>query len=87
MSNLLHQVSWSLLYIIGQREGRRGIFYSYNVTELAIYVDSIEDVSGICEMDSLKSLSVNEKSISDEAIDQLEDKGIKVTTKKSDDEN
>lgn len=38
-------------------------------------------------MDSLKSLSVNEKSISDEAIDQLEDKGIKVTTKKSDDEN
>jgi len=29
MSNLLHQVSWSLLYIIGQREGRRGIFYSY----------------------------------------------------------
>lgn len=29
MSNLLRQVSWSLLYIIGQREGRRGIFYSY----------------------------------------------------------
>ena len=56
-----------------------------NVTDLAIYVDSIEDVSGICEMDSLKSLTVSEGSISDEAIDQLDEKGIKVTQKKSDD--
>ena len=56
-----------------------------NVTELAIYVDSIEDVSGICEMDSLKNLTVSEGSISDEAIDQLDEKGIKVTQKKSDD--
>lgn len=52
-----------------------------NVTELAIYVDSIEDVSGICEMDSLKSLTVSEGSISDEAIDQLDEKEIKVTQK------
>ena len=52
-----------------------------NVTELAIYVDSIEDVSGICEMDSLKSLTVSEGSISDEAIHQLDEKGIKVTQK------
>lgn len=56
-----------------------------NVTDLAIYVDSIEDVSGICEMDSLKSLTVSEGSISDEAINQLEEKGIKVVQKKSDD--
>ena len=56
-----------------------------NVTDLAIYVDSIEDVSGICEMDSLKSLTVSEESISDEAINQLDEKGIKVTQKKSDD--
>lgn len=56
-----------------------------NVTDLAIYVDSIEDVSGICEMDSLKNLTVSEESISDEAIDQLDEKGIKVTQKKSDD--
>ncbi|HPY84515.1 MAG TPA: hypothetical protein PLS20_05720 [Ruminococcus flavefaciens] len=56
-----------------------------NVTDLAIYVDSIEDVSGICEMDSLKSLTVSECSISDEAINQLDEKGIKVTQKKSDD--
>jgi Leucine-rich repeat (LRR) protein len=53
-----------------------------NVTELVIYVDSIEDVSGICEMDSLKSLTVSEGSISDEAIHQLDEKGIKVTQKK-----
>lgn len=53
-----------------------------NVTDLAIYVDSIEDVSGICEMDSLKSLTVSEGSISDEAINQLDEKGIKVTQKK-----
>lgn len=52
-----------------------------NVSELFIYVDSIEDVSGICEMDSLKSLTVSEESISDEAIDQLDEKGIKVTQK------
>ena len=56
-----------------------------NVTELAIYIDRIEDVSGICEMDSLKNLTVSEGSISDEAIDQLDEKGIKVTQKKSDD--
>ena len=56
-----------------------------NVTDLAIYVDSIEDVSGICEMDSLKSLSVSEGTISDQAIDQLEKKGIKVAQKKIDD--
>ncbi len=56
-----------------------------NVTELAIYVDSIEDVSGICEMDSLKELIVSDGTISDEAIDQLEEKGIKVVQKKSDD--
>ena len=56
-----------------------------NVTELAIYIDRIEDVSGICEMDSLKSLTVSEGSISDEAINQLNEKGIKVTQKKIDD--
>lgn len=56
-----------------------------NVTELGIYVDSIEDVSGICEMDSLQELSVNSDALSDEAIDQLEEKGIKVAQKKSDD--
>lgn len=56
-----------------------------NVTELRIYVDSIEDVSGICEMDSLQELSVNSDALSDEAIDQLEEKGIKVAQKKSDD--
>ena len=53
-----------------------------NVTELAIYIDRIEDVSGICEMDSLKNLTVSEGSISDEAIHQLDEKGIKVTQKK-----
>ena len=56
-----------------------------NVTELAVYVDSIEDVSGICEMDSLKSLTVSEGSLSDEAIDLLNERGIRVTQKKSDD--
>lgn len=56
-----------------------------NVTELKIYVDSIEDVSGICEMASLESLSVSEGTISDEAIDQLEEKGIKVTQEKNND--
>ena len=56
-----------------------------NVTELGIYIDIIEDVSGICEMDSLKSLSVSEGTISDQAIDQLEKKGIKVAQKKIDD--
>lgn len=55
-----------------------------NVTELEIFVDSIEDVSGICEMDSLKSLIVSEGTISDEAIDQLDEKGIKVTQKYND---
>lgn len=34
ISNLLRQASWSLLYIIGQREGRRGILYSYEDTEI-----------------------------------------------------
>ena len=36
-------------------------------------------------MDSLKSLSVSEGTISDQAIDQLEKKGIKVAQKKIDD--
>ena len=30
MSNLLRQVSCSLLYIIGQGNDRRGLFYSYD---------------------------------------------------------
>lgn len=50
-----------------------------NITELSIYVDSIEDVSGICEMDSLQELSVNSGSFSDEEKRFLEDNGIIVT--------
>lgn len=52
-----------------------------NITELNIYVDNIEDVSGICEMDSLQKLTVNSDSISDEQKRSLEDRGIKVTLK------
>ena len=55
-----------------------------NVEELSLYNIYIEDVSGICEMDSLKSLIVSEGTISDEAIDQLDEKGIKVTQKYND---
>ncbi len=45
MSNLLRQVSCSILYIIGQREGRRGIFYAYVAIvdpfeTLSLYLDN-----------------------------------------------
>jgi hypothetical protein len=48
------------------------------VTELSIYVDSIENVLGICEMDSLQTFRVNKGSISDEGKNLLKDKGIDV---------
>ena len=48
------------------------------VAELCIYVDSIEDVSGVCEMNSLQTFRVNKGSLSDEDKDMLKDKGIEV---------
>ena len=48
------------------------------VAELCIYVDSIEDVSGVCEMDSLQTFRVNKGSLSDEDKDMLKDKGVEV---------
>lgn len=49
-----------------------------NVTELKIYIDSIEDITGICEMDSLKELKIHKGSVSDEKKGLLEDSGIKI---------
>ncbi|MDE6835078.1 MAG: hypothetical protein K2J39_12660, partial [Ruminococcus sp.] len=48
------------------------------IEELYFYLDSIEDISGLLEMDSLKVLKV-EGDISDNNIKLLEDKGISVT--------
>jgi Leucine-rich repeat (LRR) protein len=53
-----------------------------NLSDLTIEVDSIEDVSGICEMDSLQEFSVKAGTISDEQKQYLENSGIKVTMKK-----
>lgn len=54
-----------------------------NITELSIYVDNIEDASGICEMDSLQKLTVYSDSFPDEAKKILEDKEIKFILKPS----
>ena len=50
-----------------------------NITDLMINVDEIQDISGILEMDSLKTFCVNKDSISEEHVKLLEDKGITVT--------
>ena len=47
--------------------------------ELWLSVDSIEDISGILEMDSLKELEVPKGAISDDNVKLLEDKGVTVT--------
>ncbi|MDE6672610.1 MAG: hypothetical protein K2K16_10495 [Ruminococcus sp.] len=43
------------------------------------YVNSIEDISGILEMDSLKTLKVKKEAISEDNVKLLEDKGVTVT--------
>lgn len=48
------------------------------ITELKIDVDSIEDVLGICEMESLKTFTVSEGTISESDRKLLEEKGITV---------
>ena len=49
------------------------------IEELYLSMDSIEDISGILEMDSLKVLKVHEGDISEDNVKLLEDKGVTVT--------
>ncbi|MBD5160232.1 MAG: hypothetical protein HDT23_08345 [Ruminococcus sp.] len=49
------------------------------IEDLWLSVDSIEDISGILEMDSLKTLTVNKESVSEADVKLLEDKGVTVT--------
>lgn len=50
-----------------------------NIISLSVYVDEIQDISRILEMDSLETFCVNRDSISEEDVKLLEDKGIAVT--------
>lgn len=52
-------------------------YFDY-VEELSIFVDKIEDISGILEMDSLKEFTVKKGAISEDDKKLLEDKGISV---------
>jgi len=55
------------------------IFESFDyIEELRIFVDKIEDISGILEMDSLKKFEVDKGTISEDDKKLLEDKGISV---------
>ncbi|MCM1313860.1 MAG: hypothetical protein NC205_04330 [Prevotella sp.] len=55
------------------------VFASFDyVEELRIFVDKIEDISGIIEMDSLKVLEVDKGTLSEDDKRLLEDKGISV---------
>lgn len=55
------------------------VFSSFDyVEELRIFVDKIEDISGILEMDSLKVLEVDKGTLSKDDKRLLEDKGISV---------
>nr|MDE6781968.1 hypothetical protein [Ruminococcus sp.] len=45
---------------------------------LEIYVDEIQDISGILEMDNLTELYLNTDSLSETDMKLLEDKGIAV---------
>ena len=49
------------------------------IEELDLYINKIEDVSGILEMDSLKTLKVKKEAISEDNVKLLEDKGVTVT--------
>lgn len=56
------------------------VFASFDyVEELSIFVDKIEDISGILKMDSLKEFTVKKGAISEDDEKSLEDKGISVT--------
>lgn len=61
------------------------VFASFDyVEELRIFVDKIEDISGILEMDSLKVFEIDKGTISEDDKKLLEDKGIsllKITSK------
>lgn len=55
------------------------VFASFDyVEELRIFVDKIEDISGILEMDSLKVFEIDKGTISEDDKKLLEDKGISV---------
>ena len=49
-----------------------------NIEELCLYNIYIEDISGLTDMDSLKSITISEGFISDETIKALEENGIDV---------
>ncbi|MDE5862460.1 MAG: hypothetical protein K2H28_09750 [Ruminococcus sp.] len=49
------------------------------IEELHLSLDEIEDVSGILEMDSLKTLKIDKGAISEDNIKLLEDKGVTIT--------
>lgn len=56
------------------------VFSSFDsVEKLTIWVNKIEDISGILEMDSLNEFSVVKDSVSEDDIKLLEDKGVSVT--------
>lgn len=55
------------------------VFASFDYTEeLRIFLDKIEDISGILEMDSLKVFEIDKGTISEDDKKSLEDKGISV---------
>ena len=55
------------------------VFASFDyVEELRIFVDEIEDISGILEMDSLKVFEIDKGTLSEDNKKLLEDKGISV---------
>lgn len=55
------------------------VFASFDsVEELIILVNKIEDISGILEMDSLKTLKINKGTLSDGDKKLLEEKGVSV---------
>ncbi|MDE6672611.1 MAG: hypothetical protein K2K16_10500 [Ruminococcus sp.] len=56
------------------------VFTDFDYIEsLSLSIDRIEDISGILEMDSLKTLEVKKDAISEDNVKLLEDKGVTVT--------
>lgn len=55
------------------------VFASFDsVEKLNIFVDKIEDISGILEMESLKEFKVDKMTLSEDDKKSLEDKGISI---------
>lgn len=49
------------------------------IKTLEIYVDEIQNISGILQMDSLEKFHIDKNSISDKDVKSLENKGVTVT--------